>query len=532
MSEENKKPPYDEQTLARLLEAAYVLQEHSDELRALEAQLGITRGQEPGSEPDPKAPTPQNRLDHETLVECGSDSKATVAHVAQLQQQIEERQLNLSDVLTLVLQELVEMCDAAGAAIGLSTAKEVSYRAVIGIGAPTLNSPIPREKACGFPALSTGQVFRCPDVNSEPLIDARECHRRAIAAFIAVPVFADEGVAGVVELYFSEPQAFIESHVQTCQLMAGLVTDALSRKPKSLDPAAELAGLLAQLSQPDARKEQEPTTAARCYKCGHLLIGGEQFCGQCGAARSEDGDPLSLQSKLASLWHMKLASSPEEEDKQGNAHDAEEVAAEVPINVRKWPPSVVNPPDMAPGPQITSEVAADSQHAESTVELAEQTEPAPSPDWSSALVARDYLEQVSGITNRTWLGTFWNEHRGDIYLGISILVVLLVLRLALWNNRPVSAKSAPPAAASSVRKPAAPELPLFDRVLIHLGLADPPPVPENKGNPSTNVWVDVETGLYYCPNTDLYGKTPKGKYSSQREAQLDQFAPAYRKACD
>ena len=114
----------------------------------------------------------------------------------------------------------------------------------------------------------------------------------------------------------------------------------------------------------------------------------------------------------------------------------------------------------------------------------------------------------------------------------AIIGTLLVLRLALWNNRPVSAKSAPPAAASSVRKPTAPELPLFDRVLIHLGLADPPPVPENKGNPSTNVWVDVETGLYYCPNTDLYGKTPKGKYSSQREAQLDQFAPAYRKACD
>ena len=49
VSEENKKPPHDEQTLAKLLEAAYVLQEHSDELRALEAQLGLTRSQEPRS---------------------------------------------------------------------------------------------------------------------------------------------------------------------------------------------------------------------------------------------------------------------------------------------------------------------------------------------------------------------------------------------------------------------------------------------------------------------------------------------------
>ena len=89
-----------------------------------------------------------------------------------------------------------------------------------------------------------------------------------------------------------------------------------------------------------------------------------------------------------------------------------------------------------------------------------------------------------------------------------------------------------PPTAISVHKPAARELPLFDRVLIHFGLAEAPPAPEDKGNPSTAVWVDLQTGLYYCPNADPYGKTPKGKYTSQRDAQLDQFAPAYRKVCD
>ena len=62
MSEENKKPPYDEQALAKLLEAAYVLQEHSDELRALELQLGLTRSQEQraGNTPDLEARPDQN----------------------------------------------------------------------------------------------------------------------------------------------------------------------------------------------------------------------------------------------------------------------------------------------------------------------------------------------------------------------------------------------------------------------------------------------------------------------------------------
>ena len=69
-------------------------------------------------------------------------------------------------------------------------------------------------------------------------------------------------------------------------------------------------------------------------------------------------------------------------------------------------------------------------------------------------------------------------------------------------------------------------------MLINLGLAEAPEPVEYKGNPDTQVWVDLQTALYYCPGADLYGKTPKGRYSSQRDAQLDSFEPALRKACN
>ena len=541
MSEENKKPAYDEQTLAKLLEAAYVLQEHSDELRALEAQLGLTRSQASpsGNPPDFEAPPDQNLAPPEShpasnqeFSSPGFDSSGTLAHIADLQYQIEVRQLKLPEVLTLTARELVVMCDAAGAAIGILSAQELSYRAVTGIGAPPLSSSIPREKACGFPCLRTGQIFRCPDVNSELLIDAQECTRRGIAGFIAAPVFENKAVAGVVELYFSEPHSFIEQHVQTCQLIAGIVTDALSRKPKSLDPAAELSALVAQLSQQDSAEQHDSATSVRCYRCGHELVGGEQFCGQCGAARSHDAEPASMQSKFASLWHMKLPSGSEDNGKDDQVHDPAALAAEVPINVRALQPSVADTAESTPESQHKSEVISDQQPTENALEVAGKSAPPAAGDWSSAESARNYLQQVARGTQRTWLAAFWNQHRGDLYLAIAVLVVLVVLRFGLWSNRPVNAKSNPAAATSSVHKTAPRELPIFDRVLIQLGLAEAPPAPEDKGNPTTPVWVDLQTGLYYCPNTDSYGKTPKGKYTPQRDAQLDQFAPAYRKVCD
>jgi hypothetical protein len=67
---------------------------------------------------------------------------------------------------------------------------------------------------------------------------------------------------------------------------------------------------------------------------------------------------------------------------------------------------------------------------------------------------------------------------------------------------------------------------------VELGLAVPPPSPAYRGNPDTRVWEDERTALYYCPGSDLYGKTERGKFATQREAQQDQFEPTFRRPCD
>jgi len=63
------------------------------------------------------------------------------------------------------------------------------------------------------------------------------------------------------------------------------------------------------------------------------------------------------------------------------------------------------------------------------------------------------------------------------------------------------------------------------------GLAEAPPAPEYHGNPDAQVWSTC-TPRSTMPRIRPLGKTPKGRFTSQRSAQLDQFEPAYRKACD
>jgi hypothetical protein len=118
---------------------------------------------------------------------------------------------------------------------------------------------------------------------------------------------------------------------------------------------------------------------------------------------------------------------------------------------------------------------------------------------------------------RTWL----SAHRGDISIATAALLLALAFFAAGQSPRQSTQNASP-----------VPSLTFSERIFVGLGLAEPPPAPLVTGNPNAQVWVDVHTALYYCSDSELYGKTPGGKVTTQRDAQLDQFEPAAGKSCN
>ena len=106
-------------------------------------------------------------------------------------------------------------------------------------------------------------------------------------------------------------------------------------------------------------------------------------------------------------------------------------------------------------------------------------------------------------------------HRADLYLGVAVLVAVIAV---FW---PVAGSPQPAALGP------------WDRFLVEIGIAEAPPsVIHLQGDPGAEVWVDTHSALYYCPGEEQYGKTPDGRVTSQREAQMDRFEPAGRLACE
>jgi GAF domain-containing protein len=608
VSENKEKPVYDEQTLANVLEAAYILQEHNRELQEMErhvepaARLG-ERGPAPSSDQTPGAPRP----DSASLDSAPKDDyTAILAQIVETQHQIQVRHLDLEHAMTLIVERVIEITKAAGAGIGVLDGRMLRYRAATGLMTLPLGTEVPLEKALCSASLRVGDVIRCADVNSEFLIDAQECQRRGIQSLISVPVYHGGGIAGGLEVYYASAQAFTEPDVHSCQLMAGLVTEALARKEELAwknSLASERAVMLEALEKlrpnlaalvdanpvkaaekklPESRGSEKtaaatPAPSAKesvCPKCKNILMEEEQFCGQCGLPRSGDYEPPSMQSKLASLLRMQDAAKKGATGSAATGASAGPVRAknsDPPASTELWAESLeaefprlfelpqlpvdeagapakplqagtVEQCDTVAKPKLAAlrkagdeEEFDDEEENEDEEETSETAlaKPERAADWSSAAAAREFLEQLAGAKNSHALARFLSARRGDLYLAVAVILVACVVRWGIWSNHSVSATGSPTAIAAGHRRPAPDaDLSLFDRMLVKLGLAEAPDPPDYKGNPDTQVWVDLQTALYYCPGADLYGKTPKGKMTSQRDAQLDQFEPASRKACE
>ena len=54
----------------------------------------------------------------------------------------------------------------------------------------------------------------------------------------------------------------------------------------------------------------------------------------------------------------------------------------------------------------------------------------------------------------------------------------------------------------------------------------------SQGKPDVKVWVNTSSGIYHCPGTRWYGKTKRGEYMTQKQAQEKKYRPAYGKYCE
>lgn len=560
----NVGPILDEATFQKLLAAAYVVQEHTDRQRT-----SASEEQQPGI--------------------ADTDTSRALAAIVETQHQIQRGDLDLTSAMTLVTERISKITGAQGAAIALVDEEKVVYRAATGILASQKGATVRPEGALSASTLLHEVILRCPDATTDFRLNPEITKRLGIGSLIAIPVFHDGKTAGTLELVFSKPGSLQERDVRTCQLMAGLVTEALThaaeeewRKGVTAERTSMLE-VLEKIKPQLARLAQEPKTGAppvqtepsaaatgpeqaHCRKCGAELAPGEVFCAACGTLRAGIS-PNDLQNKWTRLSNLNPSGARTNAASQVEGRLSDSQPQPTDSTAHTWPDFILpeKAPEAARAPAATldkqppastkqsSSLArtATSSPSEPTAPLApapaEPVTPAtvsaeqqtPSRVWLHSIAVSPPAVQLKGFWQRN--GRFLKKHPGDLALITALLLFLITIIWAISSNNPTTSAdsgknpataAASPAVKAKRKAPEPPKLSLFDQMLVSLGLAEAPSAPSYAGNPDVPVWVDIHTALYYCPGSELYGKTPQGRIASQRDAQLEQFEPASRRVCD
>jgi hypothetical protein len=529
---EREKPALDETTFQQLLEAAHVLQEQ----KAFEVA-------------NRPRPNPTEAL----------------AQIVETQEFLRSQAGDLQGTANVIVDRLQKITHATGVAVAVVRENRLEYCAATGDASSLAGSSLPLDSSLSSDGRLTTEFSR--EQGGKPSI--------------ALPLHHEGNLAGLLEIRFADANSIQEPEMRSCQLMAGLMTEAIARaadkewrqtlaaeraamlealeriKPQLERLAVEPANIPASVVEPAARvvepiAETEesliplPLSEASaksgreivCPQCGYQFGEQELFCGRCGSARpasaSSSGD---LQSKWASMWHLQQAAEQkqQQEENEETPVDAPEIADarlshqlpqelsfEFPAELRKvaeqFPDELS---DAGRAAQNDSGLVLDGETAEEDLTpVSAATADAEKSPWDSASKAHKWLDSLHP---KSATGIWLAKHRADLYVGAALLLLLIVL--TGWGMRPAENHA-------QAKNPPQPSLTLFEKLLVSLGLAETPPTPVYLGNPNAKVWVDLHTALYYCADSDLYGKTSGGKFTTQRDAQLDQFEPAARKNCD
>jgi hypothetical protein len=537
-----RKPAVDQAGFEQVLAAAYVLQQHNDSLRAKDPRL---------------------------------DTAWILTQVAETQSLLRAGSLGLEAAARLVADRLRTMTDSAGVSISLTRDGYLHGIAESGAAAKVPGSSIVSHSLVATERLKNGRPFQSADAQRDIRLDIPGCRELGVRALLAAPVLRLGKIAGLVEVRWNKPDAFHECDVRTCQLMAALVGGVLEREadswtppaanpqastvhsafelasdeepvgnvpdddndpaPQSENPAAEATpSNSASDSSPDSKNPSD-LLAAQCRVCGRPFLANEAFCGNCSMPRVAGAAAENLQGKWASLWYMQQAQETQSqetiEEREVSAppqlaSDSPELHAqeeEVASPVKETPQqSVWRRPEKIGGstrpelpsaftrPLVPDAVIEDALARDAGIgikiknaTLQDVTSP---PSWD------DTIRAAWGRAGRAL-----HQQMGRRIALAAMAAMALIFVLVIW---------AWPAPAS--------HLTWFESLLVKLGVAEVPqraPVAP-AGNPDVQVWVDVHTALYYCPGSNLYGKTPGGKFATQADAQMDHFEPATGALCE
>ncbi|MEO5595547.1 MAG: diguanylate cyclase [Lysobacteraceae bacterium] len=138
--------------------------------------------------------------------------------------------LELDAFFALVIARLDALTNAAGVVLELIDGDELVYRAASGAAAGQIGLRLRVDSSLSGLSTTSGTVLHSRDTETDARVNVDACRLLGIRSMLVAPLFLGDEAIGVIKIMGAQPDAFDESHLQTLQLMAGLLGAAIGHQ--------------------------------------------------------------------------------------------------------------------------------------------------------------------------------------------------------------------------------------------------------------------------------------------------------------
>lgn len=147
--------------------------------------------------------------------------------VIRLQSEIVKLGMDLGGTMALVVDQVLPLLDADGAAIELMEGDEFVYRAVSGIAASELGLRILRASSLSGLCVARQTILRSDDTETDERVDRAACRRVGLRSMIVVPLQFRDATVGVLKAMSRRPGAFSHAHEALLTLLSDVVAGTM-----------------------------------------------------------------------------------------------------------------------------------------------------------------------------------------------------------------------------------------------------------------------------------------------------------------
>jgi putative methionine-R-sulfoxide reductase with GAF domain len=158
-----------------------------------------------------------------------ADYTSILTALAAVKREVDSLGPDLDSTLQLLAQRAQTFTRATGAAIALTEGASMVCRASSGQDAPSLGARLTTGSGFSGECVRTGQLLRCEDSETDPVVDRESCRALGIRSMIAVPVLWGDAVIGLLEVFSPEPYAFSTNDPVVLKRLAGIISNAIYR---------------------------------------------------------------------------------------------------------------------------------------------------------------------------------------------------------------------------------------------------------------------------------------------------------------